>query len=293
MTTRVLKPSIRLNNQIMMPQLGLGVWKASNQDAEEAVRLAIKNGYVMIDTAKQYGNEAGVGNGIVRGLKETQQTRDDVFITTKVFGGDQGYDQTLAAINGQLERLQTDHVDLLLMHWPVNDLYNETWRAMESIYRQGKALAIGVCNFDVERLTDLLRHASITPAVNQIEFNPRIHQQAVVDLCRVQDIQVEAWSPLGNGQSISNPLIGKIATAHQKTAAQIILRWETQQGLIVISKSVHESRMIENAAIDDFDLTADEMAQISSLNTEEHSRWYDNYQWYGNPDGDPNFIMQA
>ncbi len=293
MTTRVLKPSIRLNNQIMMPQLGLGVWKASNQDAEEAVRLAIKNGYVMIDTAKQYGNEAGVGNGIVRGLKETQQTRDDVFITTKVFSGDQGYDQTLAAINGQLERLQTDHVDLLLMHWPVNDLYNETWRAMESIYRQGKALAIGVCNFDVERLTDLLRHASITPAVNQIEFNPRIHQQAVVDLCRVQGIQVEAWSPLGNGQSISNPLIGKIATAHQKTAAQIILRWETQQGLIVIPKSVHESRMIENAAIDDFDLTADEMAQISSLNTEEHSRWYDNYQWYGNPDGDPNFIMQA
>lgn len=293
MTTRVLKPSIRLNNQIMMPQLGLGVWKASNQDAEEAVRLAIKNGYVMIDTAKQYGNEAGVGNGIVRGLKETQQTRDDVFITTKVFSGDQGYDQTLAAINGQLERLQTDHVDLLLMHWPVNDLYNETWRAMESIYRQGKALAIGVCNFDVERLTDLLRHASITPAVNQIEFNPRIHQQAVVDLCRVQGIQVEAWSPLGNGQSISNPLIGKIATAHQKTAAQIILRWETQQGLIVIPKSVHESRMLENAAIDDFDLTADEMAQISSLNTEEHSRWYDNYQWYGNPDGDPNFIMQA
>ncbi|RRG08636.1 MAG: aldo/keto reductase [Lactobacillus sp.] len=293
MTTRVLKPSIRLNNQIMMPQLGLGVWKASNQDAEEAVRLAIKNGYVMIDTAKQYGNEAGVGNGIVRGLKETQQTRDDVFITTKVFSGDQGYDQTLAAINGQLERLQTDHVDLLLMHWPVNDLYNETWQAMESIYRQGKALAIGVCNFDVERLTDLLRHASITPAVNQIEFNPRIHQQAVVDLCRVQGIQVEAWSPLGNGQSISNPLIGKIATAHQKTAAQIILRWETQQGLIVIPKSVHESRMIENAAIDDFDLTADEMAQISSLNTEEHSRWYDNYQWYGNPDGDPNFIMQA
>jgi diketogulonate reductase-like aldo/keto reductase len=293
MTTRVLKPSIRLNNQIMMPQLGLGVWKASNQDAEEAVRLAIKNGYVMIDTAKQYGNEAGVGNGIVRGLKETQQTRDDVFITTKVFSGDQGYDQTLAAINGQLERLQTDHVDLLLMHWPVNDLYNETWRAMESIYRQGKALAIGVCNFDVERLTDLLRHASITPAVNQIEFNPRIHQQAVVDLCRVQGIQVEAWSPLGNGQSISNPLIGKIAAAHQKTAAQIILRWETQQGLIVIPKSVHESRMIENAAIDDFDLTADEMAQISSLNTEEHSRWYDNYQWYGNPDGDPNFIMQA
>lgn len=293
MTTHVLKPSIRLNNQIMMPQLGLGVWKASNQDAEEAVRLAIKNGYVMIDTAKQYGNEAGVGNGIVRGLKETQQTRDDVFITTKVFSGDQGYDQTLAAINGQLERLQTDHVDLLLMHWPVNDLYNETWRAMESIYRQGKALAIGVCNFDVERLTDLLRHASITPAVNQIEFNPRIHQQAAVDLCRVQGIQVEAWSPLGNGQSISNPLIGKIATAHQKTAAQIILRWETQQGLIVIPKSVHESRMIENAAIDDFDLTADEMAQISSLNTEEHSRWYDNYQWYGNPDGDPNFIMQA
>lgn len=293
MQNNVLKPSIRLNNDVLIPQLGLGVWKATNEQAAAAVQLALKNDYVLIDTAKQYGNEAGVGGGIATSLAELKKNRDDVFITTKIFSGDQGYDQTLAAIDGQLQRLQTDHVDLLLMHWPVNDLYNDTWRAMESIYRQGKARAIGVCNFDVERLTDLLHHATIKPAINQIEFNPRIHQSDVVDLCRVQGIRIEAWSPLGNGQLLNNDVINSIATRHQKTTAQVILRWEIQQGVIVIPKSVHENRIIENANITDFELNADEMKRIGSLNTEIHSRWYNNYQWFGNPDGDPNFIMKA
>lgn len=293
MSSTILQPTIRLNNNVLIPQMGLGVWKTTNAESKHAVQAAIQNGYVLIDTAKQYGNEAGVGQGIAAALETTGKKRDDVFITTKVFSGDQGYDQTLAAIDEQLQRLQVDHVDLLLMHWPVNDLYNDTWRAMETIYQQGKALAIGVCNFDVERLTDLLQHATIKPAINQIEFNPRIHQQDIIDLCRIQGIRIEAWSPLGNGQSLRDPQIGQIATAHHKTPAQVILRWEIQQGIIVIPKSVHASRMIENATIDDFTLTTNEMKTISSLNTETHSRWYNNYQWYGNPDGDPNFIMQA
>lgn len=293
LTISVLKPSVRLNNDVVLPQMGLGVWKSTNQEAQNSVELAIKNGYRLIDTAKQYGNEAGVGAGISKSLTDNGLKRDDVYITTKVYSGDQGYKNTLAAIDGQLNRLQTDHVDLLLMHWPVNDLYNETWRAMEEIYNQNKALAIGVCNFDGERLTDLLNHSSIVPAVNQIEFNPRIHQTDVVNLCRVQGIAVEAWSPLGNGKLLQNETIGKIADRHGKSTAQTILRWEIQQGIIVIPKSTHETRLIENASINDFELTPEDMKQISSLNTEEHSRWYDNYQWYGNPDGDPNFIMKA
>jgi len=293
MHNEALEPKIKLNNDIEIPVLGLGVWKASNAEAATAVSMAISHGYVLIDTAKQYGNELGVGNGIQDGLKVAGKNRDDLFITTKIYSGDQGYQPSIDAIDGQLERLQTDHVDLLLMHWPVNDLYNETWRGMEQIYHAGKARAIGVCNFDVERLTDLLKNASVTPAINQIEFNPRIHQQAVVDLCRSKGIQIEAWSPLGNGKLLELPLLNNIAVAHKKTSAQVILRWEVQSNVIVIPKSVHEDRIAENADIFDFSLSADEMDQINQLNEEHHSRWYDDYQWYGNPNGDPNRIMQA
>ena len=147
MHNEALEPKIKLNNDIEIPVLGLGVWKASNAKAATAVSMAISHGYVLIDTAKQYGNELGVGNGIQDGLKVAGKNRDDLFITTKIYSGDQGYQPSIDAIDGQLERLQTDHVDLLLMHWPVNDLYNETWRGMEQIYHAGKARAIGVCNF--------------------------------------------------------------------------------------------------------------------------------------------------
>lgn len=293
MHNEALEPKITLNNDVKIPVLGLGVWKASNVEAADAVSLAISHGYVLIDTAKQYGNEQGVGDGIQDGLKVTGKNRDDLFITTKVYSGDQGYQASIDAIDGQLERLQTDHVDLLLMHWPVTDMYNETWRGMEEIYRSGKARAIGVCNFDVERLTDLLAQASVTPAVNQMEFNPLIHQQDVFELCQENGIQIEAWSPLGNGKLLGLPLLQEMATAHKKTPAQVILRWEVQSNVIVIPKSVHEDRIVENADIFDFSLTDDEMKQINQLNEEKHSRWYDDYQWYGNPAGDPNRIMKA
>ncbi|PTS41027.1 aldo/keto reductase [Limosilactobacillus fermentum] len=283
-------PTVTLNNGLKMPQLGMGVWKTSNRDAKQAVTMAIKDGYTLIDTAKQYGNEAGVGEGIQEGLKATGKSREDLFITTKVFNGDQGHQPTLDAIEGQLDALQTDYVDLLLMHWPVNGLYNATWWAMEEIYAAGKAKAIGVCNFNVERLSDLLDNGSVVPAVNQIEFNPRIHQDDVRDLCRQHNIQVEAWSPLGGGAALSNPTIQTIADAHQKTVAQVILRWELQQGLVVIPKSVHEERIIANQRVFDFTLTDNEMATISSLNTEEHAIWYDKFKWSGNPNGVDDYI---
>ncbi|BAW86668.1 glyoxal reductase [Limosilactobacillus fermentum] len=176
------------------------------------------------------------------------------------------------------------------MHWPVNGLYNATWWAMEEIYAAGKAKAIGVCNFNVERLSDLLDNGSVVPAVNQIEFNPRIHQDDVRDLCRQHNIQVEAWSPLGGGAALSNPTIQTIADAHQKTVAQVILRWELQQGLVVIPKSVHEERIIANQRVFDFTLTDTEMATIFSLNTEEHAIWYDKFKWSGNPNGVDDYI---
>ncbi len=282
--------TVTLNNGVKMPQLGIGVWKTSNLEARNATAMAIKNGYTLIDTAKQYGNEAGVGQGIQDGLKATGKLREDLFITTKVFNGDQGHQPTLDAIEGQLDALQTDYVDLLLMHWPVNGLYNATWWAMEEIYAAGKAKAIGVCNFSVERLSDLLDNGSVVPAVNQIEFNPRIHQQDVLSLCQENKIQVEAWSPLGGGAALSNQAIQQIADQHHKTVAQVILRWEIQQGIVVIPKSVHEERIIANKDVFDFSLTDEEMVIISRLNTEEHTIWYDKFKWSGNPDGVDDYI---
>lgn len=171
----------------------------------------------MIDTAKQYGNEAAVGQGIQDGFKATGRERDSIFLTTKIFNGDQGdYDKLRQAVNEQLKKLQTNYVDLLLLHWPVNDKYNESWRALEDIYKDGQAKAIGVCNFNVERMTDLLDHAKIKPAINQIEFNPLIHQPKIVKFCRENDIQLEAWSPLGNGRLLSSILSGMISSSGQE-----------------------------------------------------------------------------
>lgn len=176
------------------------------------------------------------------------------------------------------------------MHWPVNDLYNQTWQAMEKIYANGQAKAIGVCNFNVERMSDLLDHAKITPAINQIEFNPKIHQPAIVNFCQQHGIQMEAWSPLGNDRLLHEPIIEKIAHSHQKTPAQIELRWAIQHDLIVIPKTTHPDRMKENADIFDFELSPEECIQIDSLDTEEHAIWYDKFKWSGNPDGIDNVI---
>lgn len=288
-----LQPTIKLNNDVLMPQFGLGVWKTSLDETQKMVANAIKNDYVLIDTAKQYGNEEAVGQGIQNGLAETGRQRDSIFLTTKIFNGDQGdYDKLRQAFNEQLQKLQTDYVDLLLLHWPVNDKYNESWRALQDIYADGQAKAIGVCNFDVERMTDLLDHAKIKPAINQIEFNPLIHQPAIVKFCREHKIQLEAWSPLGNGRLLANKMIAKIADHHHKTPAQVILRWELQQHFIIISKTTHPQRMRENADIFDFELSPDEMSQIDQLDQEKHSIWYDKYKWSGNPDGVDDYIAK-
>ena len=273
---------IKLSNGIEMPQIGFGVWKIPFNQTAKIVTNTIKNHYRLIDTAKQYGNEEQVGQGI----KDSGIEREQLFLTTKIFNGDQGdVDKLRNAFNEQLKKLGTDHVDLLLLHWPVFNKYIESWRALEAIYNDGQARSIGVCNFDVDHLQNLMDHANIMPMVNQIEFNPRIHQPDTVAFCQDNHIQLEAWSPLGNGQLLSSPVISKIAKEHGKTPAQVILRWELQQDFIVIPKSVHEERMRENRDIN-------EMEAIAMLDEEKHSIWYDKYKWSGNPNGRDDYIAK-
>jgi len=260
-------PTITLNNNAVIPQIGLGVWRASDEEAERAVLMAIDAGYRLIDTATVYQNERGVG----RAIAATPVPREELFITTKLWNSDQGYDQTLRAFDASLERLGIDYVDLYLIHWqmPKVGLYNETWRAFEKLYADGKIRAIGVSNFDETHLTDLMENGSVIPAVNQIEVHPDFQQKQLRDFCAKHDIAVESWSPLGGSRSgnavLQTDIIKSIATKHGKTPAQIALRWHIENNLIVIPKSVHEKRIKENIALFDFTLDPDDHAQIATL----------------------------
>jgi len=260
-------PTITLNNNVPIPQLGLGVWRASDEEAERAVSMAINAGYRLIDTATVYQNERGVG----RAIAASSLPRKDLFTTTKLWNSDQGYDQTLRAFDASLERLGLDYVDLYLIHWqmPKMRLYNETWRAFEKLYADGKIRAIGVSNFDETHLTDLMENDSIIPAVNQIEVHPDFQQKQLREFCKKHDIAVESWSPLGGSKSgnavLQTEIIQSIAKKHDKTPAQIALRWHIENNLIVIPKSVHEERIKENFALFDFALDPDDHARIATL----------------------------
>ncbi|KRN12875.1 oxidoreductase [Fructilactobacillus fructivorans] len=290
--SRDLESKVRLNNGVEMPQLGMGVWKSNNKTAAQSVEWALNDGYRAIDTAKQYGNEAGVGEGLKKGLADNGLKREDVFLTTKVFNGDQGYDSTLEAFEGQLKRLQTPYVDLLLIHWPVNGKYKETWRTLEKIYHEGKARAIGVSNFNIRRLRDLMKHFSVKPAVNQMEFHPLEQEADIKEYCDLNDIKLEAWSPLGGGEALGNPLVKKLAEKYGKSTAQIILRWDMQRGIISIPKSAHEKYIQANADIFDFELDDDDIRLINSLNVDKRSIWYGDFRWNGNPDAPVDTVDQ-
>ncbi|UUI04079.1 aldo/keto reductase [Oceanobacillus jeddahense] len=255
---------ITLNNGLEMPQLGFGVWKVENQEAIPAVEHALKSGYRSIDTAKVYGNEAGVGQAIVN----SGVPREEIFLTTKVWNADHGYEETLKAFDASLERLGTDYVDLYLIHWPTPeyDQYIDTYKALEKIYKDGKAKAIGVCNFEIEHLERLLDECEVVPAVNQVECHPYLQQKELRAFCKEKGIYVEAYSPLMNGKDVlKDEALTQIAEKKGKTIAQVILRWHLQSDLIVIPKSVTPSRIEANLDVFDFELSEDEIKTIDAL----------------------------
>lgn len=252
-----------LHNGVEMPMLGLGVYKAENgKEVVNAVKAALHKGYRSIDTAAFYNNEEGVGQAI----KESNVPRKDIIITTKVWNTDQGYEETLAAFQDSLNRLSLDYIDLYLIHWPIPNKYKDTWRALEKLYQDGKARAIGVCNFHIHHLEDLMKDAKIKPMVNQVELHPCLSQVELRAYCKENNIQIEAWSPLMRGRLVDNELLMEIGKKYNKTSSQVILRWDLQHGIVTIPKSVHENRIIENANIFDFELSLEDMGRIDGLN---------------------------
>jgi diketogulonate reductase-like aldo/keto reductase len=251
-----------LHNGVSMPWLGLGVWKAKDgAEVVQAVKTAVQAGYRSIDTAAAYGNEAGVGQAI----EECGVPRDELFITTKVWNADQGYDRTLDAFNTSMEKLKLEVLDLYLIHWPVIKKYKDTWRALEKLYHDGRVRAIGVCNFQVHHLEDLINNSEVTPMVNQVEFHPLLTQNPLLEYCKEHNIQLEAWSPLMQGD-VNKPKIVELGRKYGKSPAQIILRWDLQRGVVTIPKSTNARRIEENATIFDFELSEEDMKTINALN---------------------------
>jgi len=256
-------PMVRLNNGIEIPQLGFGVWQVSAEDVVPAVATALQVGYRHIDTAMMYRNEEGVGQAV----RDSGVPREEVFVTTKLWNSDHGYESALAAFDGSCERLGLEYVDLYLIHWPTpkRDRYVETWQAFERIYAEGRARAIGVSNFQANHLRRLIDEGTVVPAVNQIELHPTFTQQAMRDLHQQLGIATQAWSPLGQAQDLEDPVIGAIADRLDRSPAQVILCWHLQLGNIVFPKSVTPTRIRENFAVFDFELSEPDVAQISSL----------------------------
>ncbi len=262
-----LQSTTTLHNGTKMPWLGLGVFKVEEgQELVNAVKTAIAYGYRSVDTAAIYGNEVGVGQGVREAVEETGIAREDLFITSKVWNSELGYESTIAAYEESLTKLGLDYLDLYLIHWPVAGKYKEAWRALETLYKEGRVKAIGVSNFQIHHLEDLMKDAEIKPMVNQVEYHPRLTQKELQAFCQQQDIQLEAWSPLMQGQLLDNTDLQEIADKYGKSVAQVILRWDLQNGVITIPKSTKEHRIAENATVFDFELTADDMKRIDSLN---------------------------
>ncbi|MFD1672403.1 aldo/keto reductase [Agrilactobacillus yilanensis] len=262
-------PNVLLANGKSMPQLGLGVFKVTKAtEVKNAVKWALDAGYRMIDTAAFYGNEALVGEAIA----ESGIPRSDLFITSKLWNSVRGYDETKQAFNETLQRLQLDYLDLYLIHWPAPG-YVESWQAMEELYGLNKIRAIGVSNFEIEHLNDLMSKTAITPMVDQVETHPYFQQKDLNKFLTEHSIYHEAWGPLGQGKSglLEDPVLTEIAKAHDKTVAQVVLRWHVQRNEIVIPKSIHENRIKENIEIFDFKLSKNEMAKIEAIDTNERS----------------------
>lgn len=256
-----IKGTAKLRNGVLIPYFGLGVFQITNAEAIEAIKYALEIGYRHIDTASVYGNEKEVGEAIrISGI-----SRKEIFVTTKVWNTDQGYDSTLRAFDKSLQLLGLDYIDLYLIHWPVHDKYVQTWKALERIYAEGKARAIGVSNFLKHHLEVLLQNCNEAPMVNQMEFHPYLVQQNLIDYCAKHGIQYEAWSPLMQGKIMNVRELSALAKKYNKDIAQLVLRWDLQKGVVTIPKSSRKERIFSNAQIFDFEISQDDMQIIDNL----------------------------
>jgi diketogulonate reductase-like aldo/keto reductase len=267
-----LTSKVRLNNGVEMPVLGLGTWQTPDGNAAyQAVRDALEIGYRLIDTAAAYGNEASVG----RAVRESGLPRKEVFVTTKLWNDRHGYDECLRACEESLKRLGLDYVDLYLIHWPSGGRRKETWEAMIKLMEDGKCRSIGVSNFTIMHLEEILATSDVVPMVNQVEFTPFLYQRELLSYCRSHTIQVEAYSPLTHGRSLGEEPIASIARRYGKTTAQLLLRWDIQHGLVTIPKSTHRARIEENAQVFDFALSDEDMRRLDSLDRNMRTTTWD------------------
>ena len=254
---------LALHNGARIPQVGLGVWQTPNDEAAPAVKAALDAGYRHVDTAAVYENEEGVGEGI----RQSGLSRSDIFLTTKLWNTEQGYEQTLKAFDASLKRLGTDYVDLYLIHWPSahRGLFVDTWKAFVKLQEEGRAKSIGVSNFYPEHIEKIVAETGVVPVINQIELHPDFQQREARAFHEKHKIATQSWSPLGQGKLLGHPLIGEIARKLGRTPAQVIIRWHIDNGLVVIPKSVTPSRIVENFKVFDFKLSAEDLAKLNTL----------------------------
>ena len=257
-----IQGTFTLHNGVEMPYFGLGVYLSRDgREVINAVKWALEAGYRHVDTASLYENETGVGEGI----KASDVPREDIFLVSKVWNTDQGYDATIKAFEASLERLGTEYMDLYLIHWPVAGKYRETWKALERLYADKRIRAIGVSNFMQHHLQDLLDGAEVAPMVNQMEFHPYLVQQSLLDFCKKNQIQYEAWAPMMQGNILKDPAFQDLANKSRKTIAQIVLRWDLQKGVVTIPKSSKKERILANADIFDFELSREDMNHLDAM----------------------------
>ncbi|MHA1651080.1 MAG: aldo/keto reductase [Candidatus Helarchaeota archaeon] len=261
---------ITLNNGVRISILGLGTFEMGiGRETQNAVLWALEAGYRLIDTAAIYGNEKAVGKAI----KLSGIPREEIFITTKVWNSDQGYRSTIKACEKSLEKLDTSYIDLYLIHWPVERLRIETWRALETLLEDGRCRAIGVSNYMIWHIEELLNHASTIPAINQVEFSPYLYQKALLEFCHSHRIQIEAYSPLTKGVMLNDQKLLSIASRYSKTPAQILIRWALQRNLVVIPKSANKNRIYENSKVIDFEISSEDMKLLDSFNENLRTGW--------------------
>lgn len=264
-----INSTVTLNNGVKMPLLGLGVYQARGREGEQAVTWALEAGYRHIDTAKFYGNEAEVGHAV----RESGVPREDVFVVTKLWNNDHGYNAARAAFQESQKRLNLGIVDLYLIHWPVSAQRGESWRALEALHAEGQVRAIGVSNYTIEHLQELLATARVVPAVNQVEFHPWLYQKKLLEFCRAHGIQLEAYSPLTKGERLHDPRLEAIARKYGKSPAQILIRWCLQHEVVVIPKSTNPQRIRENAEIYDFEITMEDICRLDAFDERYHCTW--------------------